>query len=108
MFIHILMDIVLSMANREPIDRYHTLLAVFRIRTSREPEYLAASLCYDNMYGKIIVQNTRLTLAQKSFIIRGACNWNALPTSLKSMDKIGLFKKKVKIWIKQNVPRFLD
>ena len=88
--------------------RYFSLLAVFRIRTTGEPEYLAAALCHDNIYGKLIVQNTKLTLAQKSFKIRGACNWNALPASIRSIQKIGKFKKEVKIWIKQNVPRFLD
>ena len=88
--------------------RYFSLLAVFRIITTGEPEYLAAALCHDNIYGKLIVQNTKLTLAQKSFKIRGACNWNALPASIRSIQKIGKFKKEVKIWIKQNVPRFLD
>jgi hypothetical protein len=88
--------------------RYHTLLAVFRIRMTREPEYLAASLCNDNRSGRIIVQNTRLTLAKKSFKIRGACNWNALPVEIRSLSKIGDFKKQVKKWIKTNVPRFLD
>ena len=88
--------------------RYFTLLAVFRIRATGEPEYRAASLKNDNIYGKIIVQNTRLTLAQKSFKIRGACNWNALPSSIKTIEKIGSFKKEVKKWIKQNIPRFLD
>ena len=88
--------------------RYFTLLAVFRIRTTGEPEYLAASMSNDNIYGKLIVQNTKLTLAKKSFKIRGACNWNALPDSIRSLDKIGQFKKEVKTWIKQNVPRFLD
>ena len=88
--------------------RYHTLLAVFRIRISGEPEYLAASLGYDSVYGSIIVQNTKLTLAKKSFKIRGACNWNALPQEIKSMEKIGCFKREVKKWIKQYVPRFLD
>ena len=51
--------------------RYHTLLAVYRIRMSKEPEYLAASLCNENRNGKIIVQNTKLTLTQKSFKVRG-------------------------------------
>ena len=88
--------------------RYHTLLAVFRIRSSGEPEYLAGYLCNDNVLGRIIVQNTRLTLAKKSFKIRGACNWNALPASIRSIGKVGLFKKEVKKWIKQNVQRFLD
>ena len=88
--------------------RYHTVLAVFRIRISKEPEYLAASLCHDNIYGKIIVKNTRLTLAQNSFTIRGACNWNALPSSIRTTKKIGLFKKEVKKWIKKFVSRFSD
>ena len=88
--------------------RYHTLLAVYRIRVSKEPEYLASSLCNDNRLGKIIVQITRLTLAMKSFKIRGACNWNALPEDIRNTSKIGVFKKKLKIWIKLNVPRFLD
>ena len=75
---------------------------------SMEPEYLAAALCNDNKFGKIIVQNTRLTLAKKSFVIRGACNWNALPVQMRSLTKIGVFKSELKTWIKLHVPRFLD
>ena len=88
--------------------RYFTLLAVFRIIETGEPEYPVDVLKNYNIYGKIIVQNTRLTLAQKSFKIRGAYNWNALPSSIKTIEKIGSFKKEVKKWIKQNIPRFLD
>ena len=88
--------------------RYHTLLAVFRIRMTKEPEYLASSLCHDNRNGKIIVQNTRLTMTQKSFKIRGACHWNALPLETRSLSQVGVFKKEVKTWIKKHVPRFLD
>ena len=88
--------------------RYYSLLAVYRIRMSKEPEYLAASLCNDNRNGKIIVQNTKLTLAQKSFKIRGACHWNALPAGIRSIQEIGAYKKEVKTWIKQHVSRFLD
>ena len=88
--------------------RYHTLLAVYRIRRSGEPEYLATSLCNNNRNGKIIVQNTKLTLAQKSFKLRGACHWNALPAEIRNLEKIGTFKKEIKVWIKHNIPRFLD
>ena len=84
--------------------RYHTLLAVYRIRQSGEPEYLASSLCNDNRNGKLIVQNTNLTLAKKSFKIRGACNWNALPANIRHLQEIGIFKKELKSWIKKNVP----
>ena len=88
--------------------RYHTLLAVFRIRMSGEPEYFASDLCKDNRNGRVIVQNTNSTLARKSFKIRGVCQWNALPAYIRNLDKIGAFKKEMKTWIKQNVPRFLD
>ena len=88
--------------------RYHTLLAVYRIRMTKEPEYFAASLCNDNRNGNIIVQKTKLSLALKSFKIRGACQWNALPASIRKLENIGTFKKEVKTWIKQHIPRFLD
>ena len=88
--------------------RYFTLLAVFKIRMTGEPEYLAASLCTDNRNGNIIIQNTSLTLLRKSFKYRGACNWNALPANIKQSSHIGQFKKEVKIWVRNNVPRFLD
>ena len=87
---------------------YHTLLAVYRVRSTGEPEYLAESLCNDNRNDNIIVKNTKLSLLKNSFKFRGACDWNELPISLRSINKIGIFKKAVKVWIQQNVPRFLD
>ena len=88
--------------------QYHTLLAVYRVRRTGEPEYLAESLCNDNRNDHIIVPKTKLTLFKKSFKFRGACAWNELPSSIRCLDNIGGFKKGVKTWIKANVPRFLD
>ena len=88
--------------------RYFTLLAVFRIRITGEPEYLAASLCNDNRNGTIIVQNTSSSMLKRSFKLRGSCNWNALPCEIRKLKKIGPFKREIKSWIKRNVPRFLD
>ena len=87
---------------------YFSLLAVFRIRVTGEPEYLAAALRHDNMYGRIIVRKTKLTLAQKSFVVRGASNWNALPSHIRTENKISTFKRRIKAWIKEKVPRLLD
>ena len=67
------------------------------IRMTKEPVYFAASLCNDNRNGKIIVQKTKLSLALKSFKIRGACQWNALPASIRNLANIGTFKKEVKL-----------
>ena len=87
---------------------YHTLLTVYRVRQTQEPEYLASLLCRDSPNGRIVIQNTSLTLAQKSFSIRGACNWNSLPPSIRTLESLSQFKKEVKVWIKREIPRFLD
>ena len=65
---------------------YHTLLAVYKIRQTGEPEYLAF-LKSDSRTGRIIVANTKLTLAKKSFIWRGSVDWNLLPLELRTSTK---------------------
>ena len=85
---------------------YHTLIAVFRIRTNRQPEYLSNFLTRDNILGNIIVQNSNLGLYRNSFTYRGSVLWNKLPRAIRTEIKIGTFKKKVRAWIVQNVPRF--
>ena len=46
---------------------YHTLLTVFKIKNSREPEYLATLLRVEGGAGRIILPRTRLTLFMNSF-----------------------------------------
>ena len=88
---------------------YHTLIAVFKIRNSGEPEFLATSLNKDNVVnGHILLPKQNLTLAEKSFTFRGAKAWNLLPFHMRTLVKIGCFKKELKKWVKENVPRFLD
>ena len=57
---------------------YHTLIQVYKIRNSGEPEYLASALKDDNRNGHIVVPITNLTLAMKSFTFREAKLWNSL------------------------------
>ena len=87
---------------------YHTVITVFKIRSSSEPEYLAKYLKADNRNGRIIVFNTDLTLAIRSFSFRGANQWNNLTRSLRNIRKVGTFKKSLRKWIIMNVPRFQD
>jgi hypothetical protein len=37
------------------------------------------------------------TINNTSFKFRGACDWNGLPLYLRNMNKIGAFKKGVKV-----------
>ena len=87
---------------------YHTLLTVFKIRQTGEPEYLARLLQLDSRTGRIIIPNTSLTLAKNSFVWRGSANWNMLPLEFRNSSKIGHFKRGVKDWVSKNVPYFLD
>ena len=87
---------------------YHTLLVVFKVRQSKEPEYLAGFLLNDNRMGNIIIPNTSLSLAKKSFLWRGSEAWNKLPQTLRAAAKISIFKKNTKLWVKEHIPPFYD
>ena len=87
---------------------YHSVITVFKIRKSGEPEYLARKLNYDNRLGKIIIPNTALSLAKRSFTYRAAQQWNILPSIIRNVTQVGKFKKELRKWILNNVPRFND
>ena len=62
---------------------YHTVISVFKIRSSREPEYLAEILCNDSRN-----RNLDLKLAQNSFSLREREDWNKLPLVIRQQQKI--------------------
>ena len=85
---------------------YHSLLIVMKIRKTMEPEYLFDQLSHENFRGKIIVPNTHLSLAKKSFCWRAAECWNKLPEDMKNSECFRKFKKELKDWVCNNVMRF--
>ena len=87
---------------------YHSVLAVYKIRISKEPTYLADILGRDSRNSRIIIPNVKLRLTQRSFTVRGAESWNLLPFSIQKSSNIGQFKKFAKEWILANIPRFLE
>ena len=87
---------------------YHTLIAVFRIRKSNEPEGLAQLLTLDSRQGRILIQNSRHDLYGNSFIYRGSQLWNRLPSQIKEFGKISSFKKCTKAWVLTNIDKFMD
>ena len=78
------------------------------MRTSGEPEYLARKLKYENRLGKIIIPNTNLSLAKKSFIFRASQQWNALPESMRKTCKIGHFKTELRKFVFSSIPDFIE
>ena len=87
---------------------YHSALSTYRIRQSHEPEYLATIMNENNRANRIIIPNSKLTLAKNSYCFRGSTQWNKLPESVRNIPKISQFKSKLKKWIHQNVPQFQD
>ena len=87
---------------------FHTLMLVFKIRKTKEPEFLANCLCLESRNQRIIVPNTRLSLASNSFLWRGARVWNMLPQALRKSLKVAEFKKEIFGWITSNVKDFDD
>ena len=45
-----------------------------------------------------------MAMALKSYVPRTIGDWNNLPDYLRKMDNLKLFKPKLKLWIKENVP----
>ena len=87
---------------------YHTALSTYRIRQSREPEYLSSLMGRDGRTGSIIVSNTNLTLAKKSYCYRGSAQWNRIPGYIRETRKVSQFKVQLRKWILLNVTQFVD
>ena len=86
---------------------FHTIMAVYKIRNTKEPEYLARKLNRENVRGNIIVPNSHLTLLKRSFVFRGSELWNRLPLTIRNLEKVSEFKKELKKWVTDNISKFL-
>ena len=54
------------------------------------------------------MKNIELGLYRESFIFRGAVSWNKLPLNLRKEVKIRNFKIGLRVWVKENIIRFVD
>ena len=87
---------------------YHSALSTYRVRQCKEPEYLASLLDRDGRTGRIIIPNTSLSLAKKSYCFRGSAQWNSIPDTIRKMIKISQFKIQLRKWILINITQFVD
>ena len=85
---------------------YHSALSTYRIRQSREPEYLGTFMSRVNSRGNIVIPNTTLMLARKSYCYRASHEWNDIPNSIRAAHTIFSFKVQLRRWILDNVNQF--
>ena len=92
---------------------FHTLLNVFKIIDSGQPEYLAEKLSLrrpnEHYVFPLRQANTLkvrgdLTLSRSGFLNRGARLWNLLPLEMRQQSQLKLFRMELKRWIPSNVP----
>ena len=88
--------------------QYHSLVALYRVRLTKTPEYLADILCHDSRNNRIMIPKQQLTLATNSFCFRSASLWNQLPNQLRYEKNLGVFKRGVRKWVIENSSAFLD
>ena len=93
---------------------YHTVLSTYKVLDSQKPLYLSSKLVRDHPYRTRLASSGGLrykeghgvdsSLTHKSFINRAIRDFNSIPADLKTTKTLNNFKKKLKIWIKSNIP----
>ena len=107
---------------------YHTTLLQYKIIQTKSPTYLYEKLSFDYAYRTrqattavgvnlwkenigalsslemIRVEDARLDLTKKSFRWRAVSQWNTVPLDIRKIEKIDLFKVKLRSWVTNNVP----
>ena len=90
---------------------FHSALLVYRTFKSGVPLYLAQQLRTDHplntrlsSQGAIRIIGHYGAIVESSFLRRAARSYNTLPVDIRSAGTVYVFKKKLKIWIKNNIP----
>ena len=93
---------------------FHTTMTVFKVVRSGKPLYLAKKMIlrkpgahgvFPQRQINTIQIDCGLSISRSGFLYRGAKLWNQLPENLRSETKPGIFRSKLKDWIKMQVLR---
>ena len=83
--------------DKRPHYLYDKIAATAGISTRQEEERVANHMLKDE-------RGFETATALRSYVPRIKGDWNNLPDYLCKMDNLKLFKPKLKLWIKENVP----
>ena len=81
---------------------FSTVMIVFKVQLSQEPKYLANRLKM-NIGGRMNI-HFKLSRAREGFMYRAGKCFSSLPPEMKIENKVGVFKAKLRKWIKINIP----
>ena len=92
---------------------YHSIIQIYKTKQTSYPKYISDKLNLEFPYNTRLagsesvrmgtVFKSRLALTERSFLNRSTVNFNQLPTELRQIQKIELFKRKLKQWVILNI-----
>ena len=86
---------------------FHTALQVWKVRTSQSPVYIQSKFQLSKTrsanQGNLMIPVPETALRSNSFMVKSATTWNALPPDIRNIEKLQIFKKKLKQWTKTNI-----
>ena len=92
---------------------YHSVIQLYKSKQTSFPKYISDKLNLEFPYNTRLAGSesvrmgtafkAKLALTEKSFLNRSTVNFNQLPTELRQIQKIEVFKKKLKQWMIQNI-----
>ena len=92
---------------------YHSVIQLYKSKQTSFPKYISDKLNLEFPYNTRLAGSesvrmgtafkAKLALTERSFLNRSTVNFNQLPTELRQIQKIEVFKKKLKQWVIQNI-----
>ena len=94
---------------------YHNVMLIYKTITTKYPKYIYSKLQTQFPYNTRLAQTesvrmgpefrSKLELTERSFMVRATSDYNLLPTELRKVPTLENFKKKLKLWVMENIKK---
>jgi hypothetical protein len=92
---------------------YHSVILIHKTMLTALPKYIYSKLSSQFPYNTRLAESDsvrmgpefmcKLEITEKSFMNRSTLSYNRLPAELRKIQRIELFKKKLKVWVLENI-----
>ena len=92
---------------------YHSVILVHKTIQNKSPKYIYEKLATDFPYSTRLASSdsvrmgpnfqAKLSLTEKSFMNRATVSYNQLPSVVRKLKSIEIFKKNLKMWVLENI-----
>ena len=92
---------------------YHSVILIHKTMLTAHPKYIYSKLSSQFPYNTRLAESDRvrmgpacmskLEITEKSFMNRSTVSYNKLPSELRKISRVEVFKKKLKAWVQKNI-----